>query len=678
MLRQDEAESVTSGAVNSRRSPLVIALVVLVGGLVTSVVASEMWRDVLRDDASAAFTRSAVAVEDDVTARLEALADAARATRTELGAWGTGAPVTQGSMERAAGAATVGLGPGEVAGVVYVQPARGTVALDELRAEVRRRGVPGFDVNNPMAGDEHLVATFEAPSGSVPVFDGLDLATVPAARAALDASRAEGRAVLSNTLEVLPEVAARAYPSLRRSGVVVVVPVYRGATPVTPTGRIESLRAWVMVVTSAQDLLDAALAPVGEELDAQLEDVGDPDAPDPEATRATPVLVASTALDDEGAPFALDEVDPESTAHAPVERLGQNWALTVVDVDGLDSATSREPLWLLAGGATLSVLLAALVWSLGSTRASALAMAAAATAEVRRTEARFRALVHNVPDLIVVTDDERTISFVSPSVTALLGWSAEEAHGAQLATVVHPDDRAHFEGALAQEVGESTIEIRVLAKDGRYRWFEGAVTNLYDDPAVEGLVITAHDITAQKAVEDRLAHQATHDPLTHLPNRVIVNDRLGHALERGRRDGSRAAAIFLDIDEFKQVNDRWGHAAGDDLLREVAVRVQRAARAADTVGRYGGDEFVVICENLPSAADALVVAERIRDEVARPARVDGTEVLVDTSIGVAMSTDAGESTRDLISRADAAMYEAKSKGRGCIVIDTEAASPAGN
>ena len=405
MLRQDEAEAVTSGAVNSRRSPLVIALVVLVGGLVTSVVASEMWRDVLRDDASAAFTRSAVAVEDDVTARLEALADAARATRTELGAWGTGATVTQGSMERAAGAATVGLGPGEVAGVVYVQPARGTVALDELRAEVRRRGVPGFDVNNPMAGDEHLVATFEAPSGCVPVFDGLDLATVPAARAALDASRAEGRAVLSNTLEVLPEVAARAYPSLRRSGVVVVVPVYRGATPVTPTGRIESLRAWVMVVTSAQDLLDAALAPVGEELDAQLEDVGDPDAPDPEATRATPVLVASTALDDEGAPFALDEVDPESTAHAPVERLGQNWALTVVDVDGLDSATSREPLWLLAGGATLSVLLAALVWSMGSTRASALAMAAAATAEVRRTEARFRALVHNVPDLIVVTDD---------------------------------------------------------------------------------------------------------------------------------------------------------------------------------------------------------------------------------------------------------------------------------
>ena len=653
---------------NSRRSPLAIALVVLIGGLVASAVASAIWRDVLRDDASATFTRSAAAVEDDVTARVEDLAAVARATRTELA--DRGDPVTQRSFVAAARTATASLEPGSVAGVVYVQPATGTVALDELRAEVQDRGVEGFEVNNPTGGDEHLVATFEAPSQSVPVFDGLDLATVPATRAALDASRAEGRAVLSDTLELLPRAAARAYPSLRRSGVAVAVPVYGGTTPSTPTGRIDALEAWVVVVSSAQDLLEAAVAPAGGELDAQLEDAGDPDAPGPVTADTTPVLVASTALDDDGA-LALDRDDPDTTAVASVDRLGQNWQLTVVDLNGLGGATSREPLWILAGGATLSVLLAALVWSLASTRASALAMAATATEEVRRTEARFRALVHNLPDLIVVTDDERTISFVSPSVTALLGWSAEEAQGAVLATVVHPDDRERFEKALTQSAGETTTEIRVLDRDGRYRWFEGTVTNLYDDPAVEGLVLTAHDITAQKAVEDRLAHQATHDPLTHLPNRVIVNDRLGHALERGRRDGSRAAAIFLDIDEFKQVNDRWGHAAGDELLREVALRVQRAARAADTVGRYGGDEFVVICENLPSAADALVVAERIRDEVARPAQVDGAEVLVGTSIGVALSADGGETTRDLIGRADAAMYEAKSKGRGRIVIDTE-------
>ncbi|MCB1003008.1 MAG: diguanylate cyclase, partial [Acidimicrobiales bacterium] len=601
---------------------------------------------------------------------------AARATRTGLVDAAT--PVTQRSFERTAAAATAGLEPGDAASVVYVQPASGMVGLDELRAEVQQRGVTGFEVNNPSGSDEHLVATFEAPSQSVPVFDGLDLATVPATQAALDAARVEGRAVLSDTLELLPRAAARAYPSLRQSGVAVAVPVYRGATPATPTGRIDDLQAWVVVVSSAQDLLEAAVAPLGGEVAAQLEDVGDPDAPGASIEEAGPLLVASTALADDGEVRSLDRDDPDTTAFASIDGLGQSWALTLVDIDGFGDAAAREPLWILAGGATLSVLLAALVWSLASTRASALAMAATATEEVRRTEARFRALVHNLPDLIVVTDDQRTISFASPSVTTLLGWSSEEALGATLATVVHPDDRSRFEEALTRAAGGANIEIRVLANDGRYRWFEGSVTNLYDDPAVEGLVITAHDITMQKAVEDRLAHQATHDPLTHLPNRLIVNDRLGHALERGRRDGSRAAAIFLDIDEFKQVNDRWGHAAGDELLREVAVRVQRAARSADTVGRYGGDEFVVICENLPSAADALVVAERIRDEVARPASVEGAEVLVGTSIGIALSIDAEESTRDLISRADAAMYEAKSKGRGRIVIDTEATAGLGD
>lgn len=676
MRRQSGGEALAFEPVNTQRSPLAIALVVLIGGLVASVLASLIWRDVLRDDAATTFTRSADAVEDDVAAGLEQLASVARTTRTELAAGGD--PVTQRSFERAAATATAPLAPGGGGGggVVYVQPATGATGLRELRADVRRSGLPTFEVNNATGGDEHLVATFEAPSQSVPLFGGLDLVTVPAARAALEAARVEGRAVLSDTLERLPRATARAYPSLQRFGVAVAVPVFRGDTPDTVTGRLEELQGWVVVVTSAQDLLEAAVAPTGGELAAQIEDLGDPDAAKPAVGLDTP-LVASTALDDQGEALTLDRNDPDTTMRSSVQRLGQSWELTVADLDGLGGATSREPLWILAGGATLSVLLAALVWSLGSTRASALAMAATATADVRRTEARFRALVHNLPDLVVVTDEEGTVSFVSPSVTALLEWSAEEAHGAQLATVVHPDDRVRFEAALAQSAGDVSAEIRVRARDGRYRWFEGAITNLHDDPAVEGLLITAHDVTAQKAVEDRLAHQATHDPLTHLPNRVIVDDRLGHALERGRRDGSRAAAIFLDIDEFKQVNDRWGHAAGDDLLREVAIRVQRAARAADTVGRYGGDEFVVICENLPTAADALVVAERIRDEVARPARLDGAEVLVGTSIGVALSADAEESTRDLIDRADAAMYEAKSKGRGRIVIDTEAAGAGG-
>ena len=368
---------------------------------------------------------------------------------------------------------------------------------------------------------------------------------------------------------------------------------------------------------------------------------------------------------DDGTAPALERSDDETVDGAVIERLGQRWELTVADLNGVTGAASREPLWILGAGAALSVLLAALVLSLGDTRARALTVAAEARVDVRRTEARFQALVQNLPNLIVVADDEHTISYISPSVTTLLGWAVEDAQGATLLTMIHPDDRDGFERSLARRSDEGTPgEARILTSDGHYRWFEGTVTNLFDDPAVAGLVITAHDITAQKAVEDRLAHEATHDSLTRLPNRVIVNDRLDHALDRGRRHGSRAAAIFLDIDEFKRVNDTWGHAAGDELLRQVAQRVQQAARSADTVGRYGGDEFVVICEDLPSASDVLLVAERIRDEVVRPAVVDGTEILVGTSIGVALCAGPDEATEALLGRADAAMYEAKATGRG--------------
>ncbi len=644
-----------------RRTPLAIALVVLIGGLAASVIAATLWRDALRDDARSQFVAEARSVDADVDRRLDELAAVGRGTRDAL----VGEDLSPRVFARAGADAIADLPADVVAGVAYVVPVADAAGLDALRRDVRAGGLREFEVNDPVPGAEHLVATFEAPARGVRVLDGLDLARVPAAQAALDQARAEGRAVMSDRFERLPRAAIEAYPGLADSAVAVAVPIYvDGTVPVTSAERIESLEGWVLVVASPQRVLEQAVMVGGGDLAAQLVELEDPDAP----SAAAGSIVASTERDDGGRPMALAEGEPDTVQQDAIERLGQRWELTIADLDGLGGATTREPVWILAGGAALSVLLAALVWSLADTRAVALARVDQATAEVRRTEARFQALVQNLPDLIVVTEDERTISYVSPSVTALLGWSTDDAAGADLVSAVHPDDRPRLAQLLAD--GASQIAaVRVRSANGHYRWFEGSVTDLYDDPAVEGLVVTAHDVTAQKAVEDRLAHQATHDPLTHLPNRLIVHDRLDHALARGRRDGSRAAAIFLDIDEFKAINDTWGHAAGDELLRQVASRVQRAARAADTVGRYGGDEFVVICEDLPSASEALVVAERIRDEVARPARIDGAEVQVGTSIGVALTARSDEGTGDLIGRADAAMYEAKARGRGRIVVD---------
>jgi diguanylate cyclase (GGDEF)-like protein len=178
---------------------------------------------------------------------------------------------------------------------------------------------------------------------------------------------------------------------------------------------------------------------------------------------------------------------------------------------------------------------------------------------------------------------------------------------------------------------------------------------------VHGLVLTAHDVSERRALEDQLTHQAFHDALTGLPNRALLADRAAHALQRAKRSPSDVALLFLDIDDFKTINDSLGHTAGDDLLVEIAARLRRSLREVDTAARLGGDEFAVLLEDTSGVPGANLVAERLLEEVAKPIVLGSTQVLMRASIGLVFG-EPGQTVGELLRSADIAMYQAKRQG----------------
>jgi diguanylate cyclase (GGDEF)-like protein/PAS domain S-box-containing protein len=288
--------------------------------------------------------------------------------------------------------------------------------------------------------------------------------------------------------------------------------------------------------------------------------------------------------------------------------------------------------------------------------------------EQGRREARFRSLVQHASDVITVVGSDGTVSYQTASVGRILGYRETELVGSNLAGVVHPDDRDRFLavlGSLASQPGTSApTEVRWRRADGGWATIESIGTNLLDDPSVAGIVLNSRDTSERKALEEQLVHQAFHDPLTGLANRALFQDRVEHARARLAREARLLAVLFLDLDDFKRVNDSLGHAVGDELLVAAADRLRDSLRPADTVARLGGDEFAILLEEPPTSGDPAQVAARISDAMSRPFMVAGRPVIVGVSIGLALSGDASLTTGDLLRNADIAMYLAKRRGKG--------------
>ncbi|MBO1419417.1 EAL domain-containing protein [Streptomyces sp. FH025] len=301
----------------------------------------------------------------------------------------------------------------------------------------------------------------------------------------------------------------------------------------------------------------------------------------------------------------------------------------------------------------------------------------------RDSELYFRTLVQNASDVILILDADDSVRYASSSAERVLGHPGLD--GTRFTDLVPPEDSREVGRALARMRGSTEPaqgarpqgerphgerphgerpreHWRLLRQDRTPIEAEVRYTDLRADPTVGGLVLTLRDVTEQRRMERELTHRAFHDSLTGLANRVLFQDRVGHALSRGERSGAVTGVLFIDLDDFKVVNDTQGHAVGDELLVAVSLRVSTALRSSDTAARLGGDEFAVLVEDALRPADVDTIAGTVLAVFAEPFKLSAGAVRVSASIGVATTEDSVDPA-ELLTHADLALYAAKASGR---------------
>lgn len=418
----------------------------------------------------------------------------------------------------------------------------------------------------------------------------------------------------------------------------------------------------VAAEVEASDQLDALRAEVDAALDRLvLIDPGEPVMGALVGAFGEYELATSDVIASLGAP------DPGATSAMRAMQSSASTLATLIDqADRSYSANAQSTSSAADIGTTTTLVSAAVLLALlfrRSERARRTAVLLAHEQRVLRySEERFRALVQRSTDMTTVIDRAGIVRYQSPSGQRMLGIRPVELVGRSWRSLLHPEDAERavelVEACAEGRTRDEPIEWRLGRADGSWLDLETAVSNLLDEPSVQGIVLNSRDVAERRELERRLFHQAFYDNLTGLPNRARFMENLGAGLARARRRGTNVAVLLLDLDRFKNVNDSLGHASGDELLAGVADRLRVSLRTEDTAARLAGDEFVVLIEDVKGPEDAARLAERIAASLGRPFSIAGQTVFTSASIGI-VCRGADADPDELLRDADVAMYRAK-------------------
>jgi diguanylate cyclase (GGDEF)-like protein/PAS domain S-box-containing protein len=535
--------------------------------------------------------------------------------------------------------------------------------IPEVVEAVRAEGYPEFTVWPQGERDTYTTILYLEPEDwRNKLALGYDMFSEPVRRQAMQRARDTGEVSATGIVQLVQEAGVDEQP-----GFLLYYPVYEGVErPTTVEERREEIEGYVYSPFRLHDLMQGILGK--RSLPYRRLQIYE----------GSEVKPSSLIFDSEAANERADHHDPAFEATIPLDFNGARWTLRFTSLPRFEaSADISYPFWLLAGGVGFSFLMSGFIWALWINQRRGWALSRTNLRLLHETHQRgqleeeLRQFFSISPDILCTLDADGSFRHINGAGERILGSTAAALQTKAFIETVHPEDRSDIKRCIqdlrTHKTARCTHEVRNMTSSGETCWIEWSLVAAESEPIFYGY---GRDITGRKRMEQQLHYTAFHDKLTGVANRALFLDRLNHVLDREHRFGETYAVFILDIDNFKSVNDSYGHIVGDKLLVAFAERVQNQLRPVDTCARFGGDEFTLLIEETADEDAVRALAERILTALRPAFLIDGHEFYVGSSIGIAQGTPASvhESTEEVLSHADLALYEAKKQGKGRYVI----------